>query len=335
MATVLPPVSTEQSRCEDTIEVRRNPTLSDDLCEALVDVWIAVTEAGGAVGFTPGVTRDEVWGTAGPTFDRVRSGADDIVVAFDGDRPVGMAFLAINSLGIHRHWGTVKRLQRHPEHRERGVGGALLQGLEEAALARGLEMLVLTVRGGTGREGFYAHHGYRLEARLPRRIILGDDDFREELFMAKNLMGDGGLPLRVRRLDPELPVPSYAHAGDAGLDLYAREDVRLAPGARAVVPTGVAVALPAGCVGLVHPRSGLAARHGVALVNAPGTIDEGYRGEIKVIVVNLDPAEEVTISRGDRIAQLLVQRVETVDVIEVETLDDTSRGEGGFGSSGR
>ncbi|MGH8902872.1 MAG: dUTP diphosphatase [Egibacteraceae bacterium] len=144
-----------------------------------------------------------------------------------------------------------------------------------------------------------------------------------------------GLVLRVRRLDPGLSLPSYAHPGDAGLDLRAREDVRLGPGERAVIPTGVAVAVPAGCVGLVHPRSGLAARHGVALVNAPGTIDACYRGEVKVILVNLDPAEPVHLARGDRIAQLLVQRVETVHVQEVGDLGETARGLGGFGSTGK
>ncbi|MGH8895775.1 MAG: dUTP diphosphatase [Egibacteraceae bacterium] len=141
--------------------------------------------------------------------------------------------------------------------------------------------------------------------------------------------------LRVRRLDPGLPLPSYAHPGDAGLDLRAREHVTLAPGERTVVPTGVAVAVPPGCVGLVHPRSGLAARHGVTLVNAPGTIDAGYRGEVKVILANLDPAEPVHLARGDRIAQLVVQRVETVCVQEVSDLDETARGLGGFGSTGR
>ena len=141
--------------------------------------------------------------------------------------------------------------------------------------------------------------------------------------------------LRVRQLDAGLPLPARARADDAGLDLYAAEEVVLAPGQRAVVPTGVAVAVPPGCVGLVHPRSGLAARAGVSLVNAPGTIDEGYRGEIKVILVNLDPLQTVALARGDRIAQLLVQRVEPVVVEAVESLDETERGGGGFGSSGR
>jgi dUTP pyrophosphatase len=138
----------------------------------------------------------------------------------------------------------------------------------------------------------------------------------------------------VRRLDPELPLPSYAHPGDAGADLVAAVDVVLAPGERAVVPTGVAIALPPGCAAFVHPRSGLAARAGLGLVNAPGTIDEGYRGEIKVIVVNLDPREPIKLRRGDRIAQLVVQRVERVTFTEVGELPESARAEGGFGSTG-
>jgi dUTP pyrophosphatase len=145
-------------------------------------------------------------------------------------------------------------------------------------------------------------------------------------------MPDPVLP--VRRLDPDLPLPAYAHPGDAGLDLCAAQDVRLAPGERAVVPTGLAVAVPDGHVGLVHPRSGLAARQGLGIVNAPGTIDAGYRGEVKVIVVNLDPAEPIALARGQRIAQLLIQRVERVTVVEVDDLDGTVRGDGGFGSTG-
>lgn len=138
----------------------------------------------------------------------------------------------------------------------------------------------------------------------------------------------------VQRLDPGLPLPAAAHAGDAGLDLYAAEDVVLAPGERASVRTGVAVAIPTGYAGLVLPRSGLAARHGVALVNAPGLIDSGYRGEIRVLVVNLDTVETFKASRGDRIAQLLLQRVPDVSLREVDELPASSRGEGGFGSSG-
>lgn len=136
------------------------------------------------------------------------------------------------------------------------------------------------------------------------------------------------------RLDPDLPLPQRAHEGDAGVDLHITADVSIAPGERVVVGTGIAVALPLGTVGLVHPRSGLAARSGLSIVNAPGTIDAGYRGEIKVCLVNLDPRETIELVRGDRIAQLLVQKVELVTFVEVESLDDTSRGSGGYGSSG-
>jgi dUTP pyrophosphatase len=138
----------------------------------------------------------------------------------------------------------------------------------------------------------------------------------------------------VKRLAPDLPVPSYAHPGDAGADLTAARDVELPPGGRAVVPTGVAIALPPGYVGLVHPRSGLAARLGVTVLNAPGTVDAGYRGEILVVLVNHDRANTVKISRGDRIAQLVVQRVERADFHVVAELPDSSRGAGGYGSTG-
>ena len=139
----------------------------------------------------------------------------------------------------------------------------------------------------------------------------------------------------LQRLDDDLPLPSYAHPGDAGLDLCAREDVRLAPGERSAVPTGIAVALPAGYAAFVHPRSGLAARQGVTVLNAPGTVDAGYRGEIKVILVNTDPGATATLERGDRIAQLVIQRVATARLIEVEHLPGSARGAGGFGSTGR
>ena len=138
----------------------------------------------------------------------------------------------------------------------------------------------------------------------------------------------------VRRLDPDLPIPAYAHPGDAGADLVAAEDVELAPGERRLVPTGVALALPDGYVGLVHPRSGLAHRLGVTVLNAPGTVDAGYRGEILVNLVNHDPAATVKISRGDRIAQLLVQRVERATFHAVDELPGTVRGAGGHGSTG-
>jgi dUTP pyrophosphatase len=145
--------------------------------------------------------------------------------------------------------------------------------------------------------------------------------------------------LAVVRLDRELPMPSRAHDGDAGVDLFSAVDVELAPGGRALVSTGIAVAIPHGMVGLVHPRSGLAARVGLSIVNSPGTIDAGYRGEIKVALINLDPETPIVVNRGDRIAQLLVQRVELPDLVEVTSFDeaglaDTTRGEGGHGSSG-
>ncbi len=140
--------------------------------------------------------------------------------------------------------------------------------------------------------------------------------------------------IALRRLDPGLPPPSYAHPGDAGADLFTTVDVTLQPGERAMVPTGIAIALPEGYVALVHPRSGLAARHGVSIVNSPGTVDAGYRGEIKVLLVNLDPATSVTLSRGDRIAQLVVQRFETASFVEVDALPESERGAGGYGSTG-
>lgn len=142
------------------------------------------------------------------------------------------------------------------------------------------------------------------------------------------------VPVPVRRLDPGLPLPRYAHPGDAGADLFAAEDVELAPGARTLVRTGVAVALPNGYVGLVHPRSGLATRLGVTVLNAPGTVDAGYRGEILVNLINHDPTRAATISRGDRIAQLVIQRVETADFQAVDELPDSVRGAAGHGSTG-
>lgn len=138
----------------------------------------------------------------------------------------------------------------------------------------------------------------------------------------------------IRRLDAEVPLPSYAHPGDAGADLTTTEDVHLAPGERAMVPTGISIALPDGYAAFVHPRSGLAARCGVSIVNAPGTVDAGYRGEIKVMLVNLDPVEPVRLRRGDRIAQLVVQRVEHARFVEVEALPGSVRGDGGYGSTG-
>jgi dUTP pyrophosphatase len=138
----------------------------------------------------------------------------------------------------------------------------------------------------------------------------------------------------IRRLDPELPPPAYAQPLDAGADLMTTQDVTLGPGERAIVGTGLSIALPAGYAAFVHPRSGLAARHGLTLVNAPGTVDAGYRGEIKVTLLNTDRTEPIRLSRGDRIAQLVIQRVEHAAFREVDELPPSRRGTGGFGSTG-
>jgi dUTP pyrophosphatase len=139
----------------------------------------------------------------------------------------------------------------------------------------------------------------------------------------------------ITRLDRDLPLPSYAKGGDAGADLYSRIDVTLEPGERQLVPTGISIALPDGYVALVHPRSGLAIKNGVTMVNSPGTVDAGFRGELQIILINHDPSESVTFKRGDRIAQLVIQQVERAEFIEVETLPGSGRGTGGFGSTGR
>ena len=145
---------------------------------------------------------------------------------------------------------------------------------------------------------------------------------------------DVQLEIQIVRLDPDVPAPGYAHPGDAGADLTTTIDLTLAPGERAMVPTGIAVALPDGYVALVHPRSGLAARHGLSIVNTPGTIDAGYRGEIKVMLINHDPETPVELRRGDRIAQLVIQRFERARFVEVAELPDSVRGPGGYGSTG-
>lgn len=140
--------------------------------------------------------------------------------------------------------------------------------------------------------------------------------------------------LEIKRLNPDLPLPRYAHPGDAGLDLYAAEDALIAPGERVLVPTGIAVAIPEGYAGFVQPRSGLAIKQGLSLVNTPGLIDSHYRGEIKVIAINLDPRVAIAVARGDKIAQLVIQPIARVELTEVDELDETMRGEGGFGSTG-
>lgn len=143
-----------------------------------------------------------------------------------------------------------------------------------------------------------------------------------------------GLRVLVQRLDRELPLPAYALPGDAGADVVAAEDITLAPGERAVLPTGLAIALPDGYAAFVHPRSGLAARAGLGLVNAPGTIDAGYRGEVKLIVINHDERETLHLNRGERVAQLVFQRVEQATFVEVDELPPSDRGAGGHGSTG-
>jgi dUTP pyrophosphatase len=144
-----------------------------------------------------------------------------------------------------------------------------------------------------------------------------------------------GVQILVTRLDPDLPLPSYAKGGDAGADVVSRIDFTLKPGERALVPTGIAIALPDGYVALAHPRSGLAIKHGVTMVNSPGTIDAGYRGELQIILINHDPLESVTFKRGDRIAQLVIQKVERAEFLEVHSLPGSHRGSDGFGSTGR
>jgi dUTP pyrophosphatase len=143
------------------------------------------------------------------------------------------------------------------------------------------------------------------------------------------------IELQIKLLDEGLAMPCYQHEGDAGLDLPSRVDLVLEPGARAMIPTGIAVAIPPGYAGFVLPRSGLASCHGIALVNSPGLVDSGYRGEMSIVMINTDKHETFHIKRGDRIAQLVIQKVEEVKLVRVAELDNTSRGEGGFGSTGR
>lgn len=138
----------------------------------------------------------------------------------------------------------------------------------------------------------------------------------------------------IKRLDPDLPLPKYSKGGDAGADIVSRIDITLQPGERALVPTGISIAFPDGYVALVHPRSGLAIKHGVTMVNAPGTVDAGFRGELQCILINHDPQDSVSFKRGDRIAQLIFQKVERAEFIEVDVLPGSGRGEGGFGSTG-
>ncbi len=139
----------------------------------------------------------------------------------------------------------------------------------------------------------------------------------------------------IKRLDPGVPLPVYAKGGDAGADIVTAIDITLTPGERSLVPTGISIALPDGYVALVHPRSGLAIKHGVTMVNSPGTVDAGYRGELKLILINHDPKDSVSFKRGDRVAQLVIQQVERAEFVEVQELPGSGRGTDGFGSTGR
>ena len=143
------------------------------------------------------------------------------------------------------------------------------------------------------------------------------------------------LQVLITRLDESIPLPTYAKGGDAGADIVSRIDITLKPGERALVPTGISIALPDGYVAFVHPRSGLAIKHGVTMVNAPGTVDAGFRGELQCIMINHDPLESITFKKGDRIAQLVIQKVERAEFVEVKDLPGSGRGTGGFGSTGR
>ena len=338
------------------VMVRLNPNLDAALTRRLVDLWARVVNAGGTVGFAAPVTADDVRPVADQAFARTQARLQDLAVAFEGDHPVGMGFLDQGDPPLQQHLGTVRRLMRDPAAAGAGVGASVLAALEAAARKRGIARLLVEVRGGqANREAFYSAHGYRVDGVLPDRVRI-DGRPIGMVQMSKEVPdrrggaappgagaaadtaaagAPGRLTVPIVRLDPELPLPHYATEGDAGLDLYSRERVVLAPAHRAVVPTGVAVAIPEGYVGLVHPRSGLAARSGLGLVNSPGTIDAGYRGEIRVIAVNHDPADPIEIDRGDRIAQLLVQRVETVGLEVVDELPASVRAHGGFGSTGR
>jgi dUTP pyrophosphatase len=143
------------------------------------------------------------------------------------------------------------------------------------------------------------------------------------------------LQVLITRLDESIPLPTYAKGGDAGADIVSRIDITLKPGERALVPTGISIALPDGYAAFVHPRSGLAIKHGVTMVNAPGTVDAGFRGELQCIMINQDPHESITFKKGDRIAQLVIQKVERAEFVEVKDLPGSGRGTGGFGSTGR
>lgn len=323
------------------VMIRLNPPVDASLAAQLIDLWTRVVNSGGTVGFVSPVTVADVEPVAQRAFSRTAARLIDLAVAFEGARPVGMGFLEPGEPPLETHIGTVRRLMRDPDLAGMGIGATVLAALEKSAQRRRMGRVIVQVRAGRAKEAWYVSQGYVMDATLPDRARVRGESVGM-VHMSKSLDGQGDaradgqrMRLAVRQLDADLPIPGYAHPDDAGLDLYASRAVRLDPGERALVSTGLAVAIPMGYVGLVHPRSGLAARQGLGMVNSPGTIDAGYRGEVQVILINHDPDEPIDIGRGDRIAQLVVQRVETVEVACVGELPPSDRGERGFGSSGR
>lgn len=337
------------------IRTQVNPPLTDSLIEDVVALWTAAANHGEAVGFAPPVGAEQVARAVAVHWDRVIDGVSDLIVAFDEDVLVGFALLARSQEGpAAAHRGRLETLQRAADHAGTGIGSVLLDAVRAQAESHGIGRLTLTMREGTGAERFYLRNGFRQVARLPDWVRIGGRPIAA-LVLTADLSVEpggaaaapgvaagepvdtpvGGVVVPVLRLDPDLPLPRYAQPGDAGLDLHARVHRILPPGTRTVMPTGIAVAIPPGYVGLVHPRSGSAVRDGLSIVNSPGTIDAGYRGEIKVPLINHDPSAKIVLHRGDRVAQLLLQRVEHAVLHEVDTLPDGSRGAEGFGSTGR
>ncbi len=190
---------------------------------------------------------------------------------------------------------------------------------------------------GTATPGINAGTPGTNHGMIPRTIEYLTVSHETAVASPADISAEYGAPtlqVQLKMLDDGLEAPSYAHPGDAGADLRARSDVSLAPGERKLVPTGVSIALPNGFVALIHPRSGLATKHGLTVVNAPGTVDAGYRGEISVTLLNTDQNHAIELKRGDRIAQMVIQRVEYAQFVAVEELSETARGTGGFGSTG-
>ena len=337
-----------------------NPPLTDGLVDTLVRLWVAAAAEGRTVGFDRSATHDSLGHAVAPHWDAVIDGTTDLLVAPDAVTPQGFALLARDTTApAWAHRGRVDLVLAPGGEDHDDLAEALLAGVEERARQRELDTLaVLLPVGARAMAAPFRARGYAVVARLPRWLRVEGTPTDAEVLLRDTAppsgavadeppperpagaagaatLGRSGVRLPIRRLDPDLPLPRYARPGDAGLDLHAREDRILPPGTRAVMPTGVAVAIPAGYVGLVHPRSGAAVRSGLSIVNTPGTIDAGYRGELQVPLINLDPSAKIVVRRGDRIAQLLIQRVEHAELEEVEALPDGVRGVDGFGSTGR